>query len=129
MLLRPHGRRATSGTEELSRPLIPQPAAQRARRGSVAGKSRHLRASTAWFAGSGGPWKVWRAAGILWSATARARLLHAPPLPPGACYSVAPVRTEGKGAPQLKTLGTGLCAGYRWRLRRRLAASLTSPAG
>jgi hypothetical protein len=33
------------------------------------------------------------------------------------------------GTPQFKTFRSGLCAGYRRRLRRRLAASPTLPAG
>ena len=33
------------------------------------------------------------------------------------------------GTPQFKTFRSGLCAGYRRRFRRRLAASPTLPAG
>src|SRR5215218_5947302 len=47
----------------------------------------------------------------------------APSPPPGAGED------RQQGAPQSKPFGTGLCAGYRWRLRRRQAASPTSPAG
>ena len=62
---------------------------------------------------------MWQAVEVLWPATARVRLLQAPP---GARYSVAQARTDSKG-PQSKTFRSRLCAGYRRRFRRRLAAS------
>jgi hypothetical protein len=44
--------------------------------------------------------------------------------------SVAQARTDSRqqGAPQSKTFSSGLCAGYRWLFRRRLAGSPTLPA-
>jgi hypothetical protein len=69
---------------------------------------------------------VWQAVEVLWPTTARIRLLQAPA---GHTLLGSAGEDRQQGAPQSKTFGPRLCAGYRQRLRRRLAAYLTPPAG
>ena len=69
---------------------------------------------------------MWQAVEVLWPTTVRVRLLQAPA---GRTLLGSAGEDRQQGAPQSKTFRSGLCAGYRRRFRRRLAASPTLPAG
>jgi hypothetical protein len=69
---------------------------------------------------------VWQAVEVLWPATVRVRVLQAPA---GRTLLGGAGEDRQQGEPQSKTFRSRLCAGYRRRFRRRLAASPTLPAG
>jgi hypothetical protein len=69
---------------------------------------------------------VWQAVEVLWPATMRVRVLQAPA---GRTLLGDAGEDRQQGEPQSKTFRSRLCAGYRRRFRRRLAASPTLPAG